>query len=83
MKIKESIALPVVCQYSDPNASDYGNAQLLYQDLVAHYTRGLTGRRPLKIIEREIDDLHLDQKWGKTRESFLNLVNNKLKDHIK
>ena len=82
VNIKESSALPVVHQYSDPNASDYGNAQLLYQVLVAHFTQGLTGRQCLKIIEREIDDLHLDQKWGKTCESFLNLVNNKLKDHI-
>ena len=82
VNIKESSALPVVYRYSDPNASNYGNAQLLYQDLVAHYTQGLTGRQCLEIVEREIDDLHLDQKWGKTCESFLNLVNNKLKDHM-
>ena len=28
-----------------------------------------------------MDDLTLDLKWGKSCESFLNLVDNKLKDH--
>ena len=35
----------------------------------------------MEIIEKELDDLRLDTKWGKTCESFLNLVDNKLKDH--
>ena len=33
------------------------------------------------MIEHEIDDLKLDSKWGKTCESFLNMVDNCLKDH--
>ena len=35
----------------------------------------------MEIIEREIDDLHLDSKWGESCESFLNFIDNKLKDH--
>ena len=53
----------------------------LYCDLVSHYTQGLTGKQQLEIIERKMDDLTLDSKWGKSCESFLNLVDNKLKDH--
>ena len=63
--IKESSALPVVCKYSDLNATDYGDAQLLYDDLVLHYTNGLSGSQCLKIIEHEINDLKLDTKWGR------------------
>ena len=74
--IKESSALPIVRKYSD-NC----DAQLLYDDLVSHYTKGLTGSQRLEIIERELDELHLDTKWGKTCESFLNMVDNRLKDH--
>ena len=80
--IKESSALPLVRRFSDANVPDYGDAQMLYHSLVAHYTQGLTGRQRIEIIERELDELRLDQKWGKTCESFMNLVDNKLKDHM-
>ena len=33
------------------------------------------------MIERELDEIWLDSKWSKTCESFLNFVDNKLKDH--
>ena len=79
--VKESSVLPIIHKYSDPNATNYGNAQLLYDDLVSHFTKGLSGRQCLEIIEREIDDLHLDSKWGKSCESFLDFIDNKLKDH--
>ena len=79
--VKESSVLPIIRKYSDPNATNYGDAQLLYDDLVSHFTKGLSGRQRLEIIEREIDDLHLDSKWGKSCESFLNFIDNKLKDH--
>ena len=79
--IKESSVLPIIRKYSDPNATNYGDAQLLYDDLVSHFTKGLSGCQRLEIIEREIDDLHLDSKWGKSCESFLNFIDNKLKDH--
>ena len=81
VNVKEPSVLPIVCKYADLNATHYGNAQLLYYDIVAHYTQGLTARQHLEIIERELDDVRLDTKWGKTCESFLNLVDNKLKDH--
>ena len=80
--IKESSALPLVQRYSDANVPDYGDALMLSQSLVAHYTQGLTGRQCIGIIERELEGLHLDQKWGRTCESFLNLVDNKFKDHM-
>ena len=38
--IKESSALPVLRKYSDPKVPNYGDAQLLYTDLVAHFTQG-------------------------------------------
>ena len=79
--VKESSALPVICHYSDPNATDYRDAQMLYQNL-SHYSQGLTGRQRIELIKCKINDLHLDQKWGKTCESFLKLVDNKLKDHM-
>ena len=78
---KEPSVLPIIHKYTDSNATHYGNAQLLYYDIVAHYTQGLTRRQCLEIMERELDDIRLDTKWGKTCELFLNLVDNKLKDH--
>ena len=41
--IKESSAMPIVHHYSDPQATDYGDAQQLYAHLVTHYTQGLSG----------------------------------------
>ena len=79
--VKEPSVLLIVHKYADSNATHYGNSQLLYYDIVAHYTQRLTGRQCLEIIEKELDDLRLDIKWGKTCESFFNLVDNKLKDH--
>ena len=46
--IKEST---VIHKYSDPNATHYSDAQLLYDNLVTHYTKGLTGSQCLEIIE--------------------------------
>ena len=73
--------MPIIRKYSDPNATHYGDAQLLYDNLVTHYTKGITGSQRLEIIEQELDELRLDMKWGMTCESFLNIVNNCLKDH--
>ena len=58
--LKESSVLPVIRKYSDPNATNYSNAQLLYDDLVSHFMKGLSGCQHLEIIEHEIDDLKLD-----------------------
>ena len=79
--IKESSILLTLRKYSDPNIPDYGDAQMLYTDLVTHYTQGLSGRQRIEVIERELDKIRLDSKWSKMCESFLNFVDNKLKDH--
>ena len=79
--IKESNILPALRKYSDPNVPDYGDAQMLYTNLVANYTQGLSGRQRIEVIERELDEIRLDSKWSKMCESFLNFVDNKLKDH--
>ena len=47
---------------------DYGDAQLLYQEFVTHYTKGqytkgLTGKQWLELIEQELNKLILNQKW--------------------
>ena len=81
VNVKEPSVLPIVHKSADSNTTHYRNAQLLYYDIVAHYTQGVNGQQCLEIIERELDDLRLDMKWGKTCESFLFLVDNKLKDH--
>ena len=52
--VKEQSVLPIVHKYANSNATHYGNAQLLYYDIVAHYTQGLTGRQCLEIIEKEM-----------------------------
>ena len=80
--VKESSAMPIIHCYSDPQATDYGDAQQLYPHLVTHYTQGLSGRQYLKILECDIDYLHFDKNWAKTCEAFLNMVHNKLKDHM-
>ena len=58
--IKESSILPTLRKYSDPNVPDYGDAQMLYTDLVAHYTQGLSGRQCIEVIECELDEIQLD-----------------------
>ena len=62
--------------------ADYGGAQMLYHDLIAQYTQGLSGCQHLEILEQELDELCLDQKWGKSLKSFLIMVDYKLKDHM-
>ena len=79
--IKESSSLPTLRKYSDPNLPDYEDAQMLNNDLVAHYTQGLSGRQRIEVIKRELDEIRLNSKWSKMCESFLNFVDNKLKDH--
>ena len=64
--IKESSILPTLCKYSDPNVPDYGDAQMFYTNLVAHYTQGLSGRQRIEVIDRELDEIRLDSKWSKT-----------------
>ena len=54
---------------------------MLYTDLVAHYTQGLSGQQCIEVIECELDEIRLDSKWTKMCESFLNFMDNKLKDH--
>ena len=49
--IKQSIVLPVLHKYSKPNATYYGDAQILYAELVAHFTQGLTGKQHSELIE--------------------------------
>ena len=49
---------------------------MLYTDLVAHYTQGLSGRQRIEVIERELDEIRPDSKWTKMCESFLNFVDN-------
>ena len=60
---------------------DYGDAQMLYTDLVTHYTQGMSGSQRIEVIEHELDEIWLDSKWTKMCKSFLNFVDNKLKDH--
>ena len=54
---------------------------MIYTDLVAHYTQGLSGRQRIEVIECELDEIRLVLKWTKTCESFLNFADNKFKDH--
>ena len=61
--IKESSIIPTLGKYSDPNMTDYGDAQMLYTDLVAHYTQGLSGKQRIEVIEHELDEIRLDSKW--------------------
>ena len=43
VNVKEPSVLPIIRKYADSNATRYGNAQLLYYDIVAHYNKGITG----------------------------------------
>ena len=79
--IKESSILPSLHKYSDPNVPNYGDAQMLYTDLVTHHTQGLSGRQCIEVIKCKLDEIQLDSKWTKTCKSFLNFMDNKLKDH--
>ena len=54
---------PGCLEYSDPHAVDYGDAQLLYHEVVTHYTKGFTGKQWLDLSEQELNILILNQKW--------------------
>ena len=67
---KHAFGILIIHCYSDPQATDYANAQQLYAHLVTHYTQGISGRQHLEIIECNIDDLHLDKNLVETCEVF-------------
>ena len=43
--VNESSVLPIIRKYSNPNATNYGDTQLFDDDLVSHFTKGLSGRQ--------------------------------------
>ena len=43
--------------------------------------KDLRALNAFEILERELDEIRLDQKRGKSCETFLNMVDSKLKDH--
>ena len=46
--VNESSILPIVHQYSNPNARHYEDVQLLYRNIVMHYIQGLSGKQCLE-----------------------------------
>ena len=62
----ESGSAEVVCRYSDPCNTSYGNAQSLYAYLVAHHVEGIQGKARIQTLEEEIDVLRHEGKWNKT-----------------
>ena len=60
LKESNTLLCPGCLEYSDPHAVDYGDAQLLYQEVVTHYTKGFTGKQWLDLIEQELNILILN-----------------------
>ena len=69
----ESSSADIVRRYSNLRTTSFGNAQNLYKDLKEHFTEGVHGKARIESLEKDIDELCLDNKWNKTVVSFVNV----------
>ena len=78
--LKEPAATGVLRKYSGKTAVDEGNAQKLYQDLVALMSAGIAARTSRAMLEKEILELRLDHHWNKPIASFLTRLTHLIAD---
>ena len=78
--LKESSAASLYDTYAIEGDDNYGNAQLIWRDLVQLFSEGQAGKALQHSLEREIDSLRLDHTWTKTYLAFYNATNAKMVD---
>ena len=78
--LKESSAASLYNTYAIEGDDNYGNAQLIWRDLMQLFSEGQAGKALQRSLEREIDSLRLDRNWMKTYLAFYNATNGKMVD---
>ena len=78
--LKESSAASLYDTYAIEGDANYGNAQLIWHDLIQLFSEGQAGKALQRSLEREIDSLWLDCNWTKTYLAFYNATNGKMVD---
>ena len=78
--LKESSAASLYDTYAIEGDDNYGNAQLIWRDLIQLFSEGQAGKALQRSLEREIDSLQLDRNWTKTYLAFYNATNGKMVD---
>ena len=79
--LKETSAMEIVRQHSDPTQGSYGNAQGIYQALKQSMQGGLQAQLEAESIERQINEMRLDTSWTKSCEAFVNRMATLFSDH--
>ena len=78
--LKESSAASLYDTYAIEGDDNYGNAQLIWHDLIQVFSEGQARKALQRSLEREIDSLQLDRNWTKTYLAFYNATNGKMVD---
>ena len=78
--LKESSATSLYDTYAIEGDANYGNAQLIWHDLIQLFSEGQAGKALQRSLEQEIDSLWLDCNWTKTYLAFYNATNGKMVD---
>ena len=79
--LKESSAMEILRQHSDPTDTWFGNAQGIYDALLTSMQSGVQAKLSAEQIERELTNMRLDSSWTKTNESFVNRIATLCSDH--
>ncbi len=72
----------ILRRYSDANLSDYGDAQMLFSDLITNVSEGVVGKLTVRELERNITKLRLNKDWTKSTSAFVTHIAHLLSDHL-
>jgi hypothetical protein len=78
----EPSAAEILRRYSDVNLPYYGNAQMLFADLITNVSEGVVGKLTVRELERNITKLRLNKDWTKTTSAFVTHIAHLLSDHL-
>ena len=78
--LKESSGASLYDTYAIEGDDNYGNAQLIWRDLIQLFSEGQARKALQRSLEWEIDSLRLDCNWTKTYLAFYNSTNGKMVD---
>ena len=78
----EPSAAEILRRYSDVHLPDYGDAQMLFSDLITNVSEGVVGKLTVRELERNITKLRLNKDWTKSTSAFVTHIAHLLSDHL-
>ncbi len=80
--LQEPESVSILRKYTDPNdATKFGDAQALYDELVTAMTQVQVGRAQVLELEKQFQNLRIDKDWTKTIAAFVTRVGHMIADH--